>query len=103
MTEHTLQLTCIGIFRNEFERFKKGKIIPVPNELAAKRKDIEICRGCSDTILLFYGKAVFVEFKAGYNNQQQIQLDFQKDVELLGFEYYVVKTIEQFENLICTR
>ena len=41
-SEHILQLECIAWFRNSYERFGAGCIIPVPNELARKRKDIVI-------------------------------------------------------------
>ena len=100
MTEHTLQLLCIAEFRNEFERHGTGIIIPVPNELAAKRKDFVICPGCSDTILVFSGRLVFCEFKVGFNSQQTNQIDFQKRVEKLGYEYYVVKSIESFKQIL---
>lgn len=100
MTEHTLQLICIGEFRNEYERHGNGIIIPVPNELAAKRKDVVICVGCSDTILVFSGRVIFVEFKVGYNSQHLAQIEFQKYVEKLGYEYHIVRSLDQFKNLL---
>ena len=100
MTEHTLQLLCIGEFRNQYERHGAGLIIPVPNELASKRKDFVICLGCSDTILVFANRIVFCEFKVGYNSQQQNQIEFQKKVERLGYEYFVIKSLESFKTIL---
>jgi|SRR6478752_6853973 len=99
MSEDTLQKSCIAFFRNEFERYGKGVIIPVPNEIAVKRKDVVICLGCSDTILVLNSRVIFCEFKVGYNNQQQIQIEFQKNVERLGFEYVVIKSLKSFKSL----
>lgn len=100
MTEHNLSLICIAFFRNNITRKGLGIIIPVPNELARKRKDVPVCLGCSDTILVFKGRIVFCEFKVGKNNQQEIQVAFQEAVQELGYEYHVIKTIQDFENLL---
>lgn len=100
MTEHTLSLLCIGEFRNKYERHGAGIIIPVPNELASKRKDFVICLGCSDTILVMPGRIVFCEFKVGYNSQQQNQIEFQRKVEKLGYEYFVINSLESFKAIL---
>jgi len=100
MTEHTLQLECIAIVRNQYERFGTGTIIPIINELAAKRKDVTIKIGASDTIVLFFGKLLFIEFKVGYNNQSKAQIEFQKLVEKLGFKYYVIRSTNEFKNIL---
>ncbi len=100
MTEHTLQLLCIAEFRNQYERYENGIVIPVPNELAAKRKDFVICEGCSDLILVFKNKTVYCELKVGYNTQQDNQIEFERKVKKLGHEYYVVKSLESFKAVI---
>ena len=99
-SEHTLSLECIAWFKNEYERFGAGCIIPVPNELARKRKDIVIKEGCSDLIILLPSKVLFVELKIGYNSQQENQINFESLVNNLGFEYYVVKSVEQFKSIL---
>ncbi len=100
MTEHTLSLVCIAWFKNEYERFGTGCVIPVPNELARKRKDIVIKDGCSDLIILLPSKVLFIELKVGYNSQQDNQINFESLVNNLGFEYYVVKSVEQFKSIL---
>jgi len=100
-SEHYIQTDSIALFRNEYERKGLGVIIPVPNELAAKRKDITIKEGCSDTIVLFNG-CHFVEFKTGYNNQSPGQKIFQSQVELLGYSYNIIRSVVEFKELMLT-
>lgn len=99
-SEHTIQIECICLFRNEIERKGLGVIIPVPNELARKRKDVVIKLGCSDTILVIGSKVIFCEFKTGYNTQSDDQIKFERQVTALGFRYTIIRSIEQFKKLI---
>jgi len=99
-SESFIQANCIAWFRNEYERHGKGVIIPVPNELAAKRKDVIIRVGCSDLIIALKGKVIFVEMKTAYNGQSDAQLEFQQSVEALGFEYKIIRTLEAFKELV---
>jgi hypothetical protein len=99
-SEHTLQLECIAWFRNEYERYKKGCIVPVVNELAYKRKDVVIKEGCSDLIVFLPGKVMFFELKVRYNDQQDNQIEFQSLVEGLGYEYYLSKTLHEFQTIL---
>jgi len=100
MTEHTLQLECIAEFRNRLERFEKGIVIPVPNELAHKRKDFIICEGCSDLILVFQNKTIYCELKVGSNTQQDNQIDFERRIKKLGHEYHLIRNLYGFIELI---
>jgi len=56
--------------------------------------------GVSDLIALFpNGKCVFFELKVGKGVQSDNQKDFQKVVQNLGFEYYLIYTFEQFKEI----
>lgn len=99
-SEHYIQTECIAWYRNNYERFGKGVIIPVPNELAAKRKDVVICKGASDTIIIHGSEVLFVEFKTAHNKQLSHQLEFQSLVTKLGYHYYLIRSIEQFKEVI---
>lgn len=99
-SEHTLQLECIAWFRNEYERYEKGCIIPVVNELSYKRKDVVIKDGASDLIIVLPNKVLFIELKVGYNNQQINQIKFQKLIESLGFEYHLTRNLEEFKKIV---
>lgn len=60
-------------------------------------------KGVADTHILFpNGKIIFVEFKTQTGKQRQEQKDFQLQVEALGFKYYIVRSVEQFKEIICS-
>jgi hypothetical protein len=100
MTEHTLQLECIAQFRNDYERFGKGTIVPIVNELAAKRKDVVIKKGASDLIVFFKFKTLFIELKVDRNTQSDDQIEFQKLVVSLGFKYFIARSLNEFKNIL---
>lgn len=99
-SEAFIQANCISWFRNEFERFGKGVIIPVPNELARKRRDVIIKKGCSDLIVVLSSKVIFIELKTAYNDQFDEQRIFESEVTALNHPYHVVKSLEEFKNII---
>lgn len=57
--------------------------------------------GVADThVLLPNGKIIFVEFKTPTGTQRKEQKEFQLHVEELGFEYYIIRSVEEFKELI---
>lgn len=60
-------------------------------------------KGVADTHILFpNGKIIFVEFKTPTGTQRPEQKEFQLQVEALGFKYYIVRSVEQFKEIICS-
>ena len=57
-------------------------------------------KGVSDIIVLMPKRVIFVELKSDIGKQRPEQIEFQKIVEGLGFEYYVIRSIEEFYNAI---
>lgn len=58
-------------------------------------------KGVADThILLPNGKIIFVEFKTQTGVQRKEQKEFQLHVESLGFEYYIIRDLVSFKELI---
>lgn len=53
-------------------------------------------KGVSDIIVLMPKRVVFVELKSDVGRQRKEQEEFQKIVEGLGFEYYVIRSLEEF-------
>lgn len=100
MTEHRLQLECIAYFRNEFERHGKGVIIPVVNEATYKNRTFEICKGASDLILVLPGRTIFCELKTAKGIQSNSQKEFESKVSTLGYKYIIIRSLEQFKNLL---
>lgn len=85
----------------------RGIIFSIPN--GGSRNKIEamtlkatgLLAGASDTILILpTGKLVFCEVKTETGSQSPEQIDFQKRVEALGFEYWLVRGLDDFQKKV---
>ena len=94
MSEHDLQLNCIAWFKNQ----KIGEIIPVVNEATYKNKNFVINKGASDLIVILPKKVIFCELKVGNNKQSKEQLEFENRITELGYNYYLVRSLDEFKN-----
>jgi hypothetical protein len=56
--------------------------------------------GVSDTVVILPNKVLFVEFKALKKYQRPEQKEFENNCVKLGFPYYVVRSLEQFQEVI---
>ena len=56
--------------------------------------------GASDLIVLFPNRVIFCEVKTPTGTQSEAQKDFQEQVENLGFEYILVRSLLDFQNKI---
>ena len=106
MTENQLQQQIIIWYKNNYQIHGKGLIFSVPNGgsrhiLEAKTlKATGQMAGVSDLIILNpNGKTIFVELKIEKGVQSDAQKLFQSKVEALGFEYYLIKSLEQFKQI----
>ena len=105
MTEDQLQQQIIIWFKNEYQMHGKGLIFSVPNGgtrnmLEAKKlKQTGAMAGVSDLIVLLNGKCLFIELKAEKGIQSEVQKKFESKVNLLGFDYYLIRSIEEFKKL----
>jgi len=99
----------VAWFKNEFclkYHSPRYEIFSVPNEATYKNnqfKSTGVRNGVSDLIILLTNKVLFIEMKDVNNTQSEQQKDFEKVVLNLGFEYYVVRSLEQFKKLICEK
>jgi len=105
MTEDQLQQKCVIWFKNKYQIKNEGLIFSVPNGgsrnfLEAKKlKETGTMAGVSDLIVLFKGKCLFIELKIEKGIQSEVQKIFESRVNLLGFDYYLIRNIEDFEKL----
>lgn len=106
MTEDQLQQQIIIWFKNEYQMHGKGLIFSVPNGgtrnmLEAKKlKQTGAMAGVSDLIVLLPSKCLFIELKAEKGIQSEVQKIFEKKVIELGFEYHIIKSVDQFFKII---
>ena len=69
--------------------------------METKRKvNTGLLRGVSDLIVIIPNKIIFVELKKEKGIQSEAQKEFQKRIELLGFEYYLIRSLNQFKFLV---
>lgn len=82
----------------------KCVIFSVPNELAGgnavatmQAKASGLLEGVSDLILVIPNKVVFVEVKTETGRQKDAQIKFEKNIKNLGFEYWLIRSLSQFQ------
>lgn len=86
----------------------RGLMFSVPNELGGKNaistalaKSTGLMSGVSDTIVILpNGRLIFVEFKTSKGVQSKSQKEFEQRVTSHGYGYYIVRSFEEFKELI---
>ena len=107
-TEAKIQAEICCWFNNNFcLKFHNPRccIFSVPNDTTNKEETMRkiatgLKRGASDLIVLFPNRVVFCEVKTPTGVQSEAQKDFQEQVEKLGFEYILVRSLLDFQNKI---
>ena len=109
MSEDILQAEIFKWYFNNFCTKKnnpKHSIFAVPNggnrskREAMKFKATGLVAGVSDLIIVQPNRVIFVEVKLEKGRQQPNQFEFEKTVTALGFEYYLVRSLEEFKKII---
>lgn len=80
-------------------------IFSVPNDSSNKeetmrKKATGLVAGVSDLIILMENRTIFVEVKTPTGVQSETQKEFEQRVKALGFEYWLVRSLENFQNLL---
>jgi hypothetical protein len=110
MTEDQLQAQIYTYYNNNYclkNQNPRGIIFSVPNGgtrfvvEAKKLKQTGLLSGVSDLILITpKGKAIFLELKTQTGKQSDSQKDFEIRIKNLGYKYYIIRTLEEFKELI---
>lgn len=106
--EERIQYQIVEYFTNTYcLKFHNPRycIFSVPNDTSdvrelMRKKSTGLKAGVSDLIVLMPNKCMFVEVKTETGNQSDNQKQFQADVEELGFEYILVRSLLDFQNKI---
>lgn len=97
MTEYEIQCSIVKWFRITY---KDGIIFSVPNEAGWRNSNRYIASGMlsgvSDLVVIMKNKVIFFEVKTKQGKQSMEQLNYQQQVESLGFQYYVVRSLDEF-------
>jgi hypothetical protein len=103
-TESKIQQECMMWYRNT--HLKTDNIFAsIPNEgknaiEQMRKKAIGMYAGFSDTIVIHFGKVLFIEFKDEKGRQSDKQKEFEIKIKANGFEYHLVRSLEQFKQII---
>lgn len=104
MKEVAIQQSCLIWFQNTYglnHHNPKMLMFSVPNEGKSaieqmRKKAMGMKAGVSDTIIVLPNKVIFCEFKDEKGKQSDKQIQFEKDVRALGFEYWVIRSLDLF-------
>lgn len=110
MKESAIQQACYVWFNNTYclkNHSPRLIMFSVPNEgmdqkEQSRKKQVGLLPGVSDTIIVLPNRVIFCEFKDDKGRQSPTQVDFQQRAESLGHEYWLVRSLEQFKQLIET-
>lgn len=107
--EGKIQATCVQWLWNTRPE-TRGLYIHIPNEGNRRskidgsiRKSLGIVAGAPDTFLFipsqrYHGLAI--EFKTDIGVQSEAQKDFQRRLEEQGYKYVIVRSLEDFKEVI---
>ena len=109
MTEDQLQAEIYKYFNNTYclkNQVPRGLIFSIPNggsrdvREAVKLKATGLTKGASDLIVIApNGKLMFIELKTDKGVQSEYQKEFEKRVTALGYEYHLIRSLEEFKIL----
>jgi hypothetical protein len=107
-SEASIQSSIILWFRNNYclkTHNPRYCIFSVPNDGKNATEQMRkiangMMSGVSDLIVLMENKCYFFELKTEVGKQSDKQKDFQIQVEKLGFKYFLVRNLFDFQNII---
>lgn len=98
--EHDLQVLCVRWFRNTYPNYI---IFSTNNECTRGKqywKDSGMLDGVSDLVIVIPNKIIWIELKSDIGRQRPDQKHFEDKIKGLGFEYYIVRSLEEFKKII---
>lgn len=106
VNEDIIQAEIYKWFHNNHCAGKKNIIFSVPNGgtrnkiEAIKLKATGLMPGVSDLIVLLPSKCLFIEVKTDTGKQSDNQKVFESKVTALGFDYYLVRSLDDFKRIL---
>jgi len=107
--ENNLQADIYKWFNNTYclkNMANRGLLMSIPNggtrniREAMTFKATGLLKGASDLIVIFpNGKLCFVELKTNTGTQKPEQKDFESRVSSLGYEYHLIRSLDEFKLL----
>lgn len=99
--EYQIQQGCVKWFRLQYPHYL---CFSCPMEATYRNKtyfsNIGAMAGVSDLIVVLPNQVLFIEMKSKTGRQSVEQKTFQQHVEQLGFEYWIIRSFDEFKSLI---
>lgn len=103
-SEIKIQAECYLWFHNNFPELRGLLCYNLNNSAnpiqGNQNKQLGLQKGRSDMVFYYKSKAYMIEFKTEDGTQQKEQIEWQRKIEEQGFEYFIIRGIEQFKELI---
>lgn len=100
-TEHNIQKSIVRWFKREYPEYL---IFASCNEACYTRKtyftEAGMLNGVSDLICILPNKILFIELKTERGIQSKSQKDFEAKIKFLNFNYHIIKSLDDFKELI---
>lgn len=103
-SEIKLQSECFIFHWNNYTS-ERGLLCYNLNNSANKiqgnqNKALGLIKGRCDMVLYKNGKATMLEFKTEEGKQSKEQKEWQNLIELQGFDYHIIRSLEDFKKII---
>ncbi|MES2593182.1 MAG: VRR-NUC domain-containing protein [Bacteroidota bacterium] len=107
-TENKIQQDIVLWFNNNYclkHHSPRFIILSIPNDsinsIETKRKvNTGLLRGASDLIIVFPDRPLWIEVKTPTGSQSTDQKVFEERVKELGYQYELVRSLEQFQEVV---
>lgn len=104
MTESQIQSSCVMWLWNTHPG-TRGLFFSVTNNSehigrAMQRKAVGLISGVSDCLFIWRGCLYCFEFKTELGRQSPAQIEWMQKVNGQGINYYLVRSLEQFQKII---
>lgn len=104
MNEDRIQSDCYTWFHNSFPELRGLLCYNLNNSRNKVRammdKAMGLQKGRSDMVFYWKGTATMLELKTEEGYQSKEQKEWQSRIEKAGFQYYVIRSLEEFQQLI---
>lgn len=99
-TEHNIQKSIVRWFRKEYSEYI---VFSTNNESCYNNSyflESGVLQGVSDLVIVLPNKVLFVELKTERGKQSKSQKEFEAKLISIGYEYYIIRSLEDFKELI---
>tara|TARA_R110002020_G_scaffold385449_1_gene596358 strand:- start:300 stop:635 length:336 start_codon:yes stop_codon:yes gene_type:complete len=106
MSEAQIQQQIVVWFRNNYclkHHNNRCCIFSVPNEAGYKNRNFTLTgmmSGVSDLIVVIPNKTIYIELKTATGKQSPKQKDFEQTIKNLNQEYYLCRSLKDFQLII---